>query len=97
MDEIVMVNGQSGRLWLCKREDGHALGLRVKVQRGGLPIERLLLFREAVLPECAEGAEEIGSVDGTMLGIVCSVCGSKRTWWMSDNGKRLLAKTYLAE
>lgn len=97
MDGIVTVNGYTGRLWLCKREGGHALGLRVKMHREGLFVERLLLFQEAVFVEATEAAKGRGMVEGTMFDIECSICGVKRTWWMSANGKRLLLKTYLAE
>lgn len=98
MDGIVMVNGQSGRLWMCSREGGHALGLRVKMQREGLFIEQLMLFRNAVMPDCVQTeAKQLGFAEGTTHTIECSICGSKRTWWMSANSKKLLVKTYLAE
>lgn len=98
LDGIVMVNGQTGRLWLCKRHDGHALGLRVKVQREGLSVEQLMLFREAVMPECVQTeARHLCFAEGTAHTIECSICRARRTWWMSENGKNLLVKTYLAE
>ncbi len=98
MDGIITVNGQAGRLWLCKKNGGHALGLRVQVQVEGLFVERLMLFRNAVKVECVESeARVMGYPEGTVHDIECTLCKSKRTWWMGKGGLKLALRTYLAE
>ena len=97
MDGITIA-GQTGRLWLCKKEDGHALGLRVKVYVEGLLVEQLMLFRNAVMPQFAPSeAKSMGFAEGTHYDIPCDICGSTRTWWMGNGAKKRALKTYLAE
>jgi hypothetical protein len=97
MDGITIA-GQTGRLWLCKKEGGHALGLRVKVQVEGLLVEQLMLFRNAVMPQFAMSeAQSFGFLEGTMYDIPCSLCNATRTWWMGNGAKKRALKTYVAE
>jgi hypothetical protein len=87
MDGILM-DGRRGRLWLCKREDGHALGLHIRVER----MDVLLEFREAVeVGDVSDGKAVClpkvgisGQLEGTKRDIECTVCGEKRTWWMGE-------------
>jgi hypothetical protein len=81
----ILADGRIGKLWMCKRQDGHALGI-ILSERG---MERLLLFR--VSPNLDIQDEKIvlipssvvlGIVEGTMHDIECNLCGAKRTWWM---------------
>jgi hypothetical protein len=76
MDEV--------RMWRCG--EGHVMGL---VVRNGSHVHRLLLYRQAIemeIPDCGmrvvEGAlpEVMAVVEGTVLDVRCSVCGSIRTW-----------------
>lgn len=97
LDGSVVVNGQTGRLWLCKRDEGHALGLRVKMHVDGMAVERLMLFRNAVTPDCAAEARQFGFAEGTMYDIECSICDSRRTWWAGRNAVKRAQKSYVAE
>lgn len=96
MDGIT-VAGWTGRLWCCKKEDGHPLGLRVKVQVEGTLVEQLMLFRNAVMPELLSDAKPMGFAEGTHYDIPCDICGSTRTWWMGNGAMKRALKTYVAE
>lgn len=97
MDGNVTINGRTGRLWLCKK-DGHALGMRVRVQVEGFFVEQLMVFRNAVMPEFASTeARFFGFAEGTIYDIPCSLCDATRTWWMGDGAKRRALKMYVAE
>lgn len=78
-------DGRVGRLWMCKMEHGHVLGLCVRVSNGeaGAKIDKLLLFRHAVRRECLDEAQVIGAVEA-MDDIECDICASKRTWGIGD-------------
>ena len=85
----ILNDGQRGRLWMCKKNNGHALGIIIIDKHS---IERLLLFREArsldfvrtgittVVFSTATKTKCIA--DGTIHDIECEICGAKRTWWM---------------
>jgi predicted RNA-binding protein with EMAP domain len=85
------LDGVTGKLWMCKREHGHALGLVVTVTEHGRQVGKLMLFRQAVT--VGEGAKHammtlpptpvIGLLEGTMKNVECSVCQSKRSWYVS--------------
>lgn len=75
----VLQDGRAGKLWMCKKEDGHVLGLHVRVSNNGLKLDKLLLFRNAVLPECLDEAQVMGTVE-SMEDIECSLCDAERTW-----------------
>ena len=82
----ILTDGRAGRLWMCKRHEGHALGIILN-ENGQ---ERLLLFRMAInvakinneriltLPPMVV----MGLVEGTMHDIECNLCGARRTWWI---------------
>jgi hypothetical protein len=85
----ILTDGRAGKLWMCKRHEGHALGIILSQLKDGCVVERLLLFREAVnfgedhkrktvvLPP----TKTKGFVEGTMHDIECDLCDAKRTWW----------------
>jgi len=81
----VLNDGRTGKLWMCKKHDGHALGIVVKDEHF---VDRLLLFREAVTIDDQRKVISfplvriIGSPEGTMRDIECDICGSRRTWWI---------------
>ena len=62
----VLKDGRKGKLWLCKREGGHVLGLCVRVSNGdaGVKLDKLLLFRHAVEVDGLAEAEPFGYVEG---------------------------------
>jgi hypothetical protein len=79
------MDGSKGKLWFCRRKDGHALGLRVTISTAGGIEERLLLFDQAVTVEAGKAdlsaVRVKGKLSGTMHDIECEICGSTRTWW----------------
>ncbi len=78
------------RVWTC--ENGHVMGL---VRRNGRGITQLMIYRQAVdnLADEPEPPEVMGVVEGTVLDIRCSVCGSVRTWFPSQEAlERLLER-----
>lgn len=81
----ILKDGRVGELWMCKRENGHVLGLHVRVSNGnaGVKIDKLLLFRNAVRSECLDDAKVLGTVEA-MEDIECDICDSKRTWGIGD-------------
>ncbi len=89
----VMSDGRKGKLWMCRREHGHALGIVID--------SKLLLFRSALV--VPSGVHEMalpmmrgkGFVEGTMRDIECELCESKRTWYMSEKAvAQLLGPLY---
>ena len=95
----VLADGRKGKLWFCKRHDGHALGLRIFVPIANKDyMERLLLFNCAV--SVVNGAIDLSDVrvkaklDGTALDIECEICGAKRTWWSEQTALNLLEALY---
>lgn len=92
------VNGLTGRLWMCKRRDGHALGLVVTVNAPDGLMEHLYLFRNSVFAEFADGeAQILGHVEGTMYDIECTLCDAKRTWYEGKGALKRAVASYLAE
>ena len=79
----ILADGRSGRLWMCKKNQGHALGIVLKIMVNDCFVDQLFLFRHAVLPQFAsiEG-KVMTTVEGTSHDIECDLCGAKRTWWM---------------
>lgn len=97
MDGIT-VNGLTGRLWMCKRRDGHVLGLVVTVSAPDGLMDHLYLFRNSVKAECADGeAQILGHVEGTMYDIECTLCDAKRTWYEGKGALKRAVASYLAE
>jgi hypothetical protein len=94
----ILLDGRKGKLWFCKRHDGHALGLRVNISTAGGLEDRLLLFRNAVPVEA--GKVDLSSVrvkaklDGTTHDIECEICGSTRTWWNETTALNLLGSLH---
>lgn len=84
----LLADGRTGRLWMCKKHRGHALGMIVTVQLGGRFVEGLIMFRHALAVDAAGGtidltnAEVLGFLEGTMHEIECDLCNNKRSWWM---------------
>jgi hypothetical protein len=80
-DQLSVNSDQSGgrrlKPWRCRRE--HVLGMVERVQINGRHVDRLLLYRRAIVE--GEGAVEVMAVaQGTVLDVRCSVCGAVRTW-----------------
>ncbi|MBI5964913.1 MAG: hypothetical protein HY863_15650 [Chloroflexi bacterium] len=80
-----ITDGRTGRLWMCKKHEGHPLGIILN-ENGR---ERLLLFRMAINVErdnvkiiVLPPMVVMGLVEGTMYDIECNLCGAKRTWWI---------------
>lgn len=93
MDGMIVGSEHKGRLWLCKKTEGHILGLIVVTQHEGHCIDRLLLLREATdFSKPDEGKpvylpadiKVMGFPEGTMHEIECSICQEKRTWWIGQ-------------
>ena len=63
--------------WKC--ENQHTLG---QVRRNGSGVRQLILYREAVDPEAEhpEDVDVIAIVEGHVMDVRCSICGSTRTW-----------------
>jgi hypothetical protein len=90
--EGILLDGRHGRLWLCKKHEGHALGIILEERVDGRLVERLLLFREAQNLEWVDpdkttvvfslAVKTKGALEGTMHDIECDLCDAKRTWWM---------------
>jgi hypothetical protein len=88
----ILTDGRHGKLWMCKRKDGHVLGIILEDKKDGHMVERLLLFRAAksldfVEPDTGTVAfnsqtKTIALIEGTTHDIECDLCDSKRTWWM---------------
>jgi len=94
----IKVDGLTGRLWMCKRKDGHALGVIVTISVPDGLVEHLYLFRNSVLAEFANSeAKIIGHVEGTMHDIECTMCKAKRTWWEGKGALKRAVASYLAE
>lgn len=92
------VKGLTGRLWMCKRKDGHVLGLVVTVSVPDGLIEQLYLFRNAVMAESVgRDASVLGHAEGTMHDIECTLCSAKRTWWEGKGALKRAVASYLAE
>jgi hypothetical protein len=77
--------------WKC--ENGHVLGIVERVQASNKGnkyyVSRLMLFRIAIDLEPAhfvslEDVDVIANIEGTVMDIRCSCCGSIRTWWMGE-------------
>lgn len=88
----ILSDGRTGRLWMCKKHYGHALGLHVReLQASGLWLDVLLEFRAAVAVGMEKdnktvvlSAQISGALEGTKRDIECTICGSKRTWHMGE-------------
>lgn len=97
------------KLWRCKHNKDHVLGVseRVKVsfQVGGRDVRyysnRLRLFRSAVdlNAEIPAEIEVCGMLDGRTMSMtwVCSECKEAQEWHPDDEFVKQLAVTYLAE
>ena len=75
--------------WKCK--GGHILG---RVVRNGRGIRQLYLYRQAVdyTAEDLQDADVMAIVEGLVMDVQCSVCGSVRTWAPGEEAlERLLA------
>ena len=77
------------RRWNCR--NWHVLGVveRVQASTNGTKyhVSRLMLFRQAIdLDPLSvvklEDVDVIANIEGTVMDIRCSCCGSIRTWWM---------------
>lgn len=91
-----IVNGLQGKLWLCKKDEGHVLGIIVRTSIEDRCFDRLLLFREAREKIVAIRDDEppmvyfqadistMGYAEGTHHDIPCSLCNAKRTWWIGQ-------------
>lgn len=89
----ILIDGRVGKLWMCKKQGGHALGLHVReLQPSGLWLDLLLEFREAVrVGDCVDNKTVMlpdvkisGVVEGTKRDIECTVCAAQRTWFMGE-------------
>jgi hypothetical protein len=94
----VLSDGQKGKLWFCKRHDGHALGLRVRVSTSDGFRERLLLFREAVPVEMGRldlsAVKVKAKLDNMTPDVECEICGAMRTWWADKTALNILGTLY---
>lgn len=94
----ILSDGRKGKLWFCKRHDGHALGLRVTIPTASGIEDRLLLFNSAVL--VVGGKADLSKVrvktklDGTAHDIECEICGATRTWQNERTGLNLMGSLY---
>jgi hypothetical protein len=94
----VLSDGRKGKLWFCKRHDGHVLGLMMTVSIPGGIANRLLVFGNAVAVE--NGKADLSGVrvkmklDGTAHEIECEICGAKRNWWNEQLAVNLLGSLY---
>lgn len=92
-EDAITVDGIIGRLWMCKRKDGHILGIVVAVciPNVGM-IEHLYVFRQAVSLDEKDQAQILGRVEGTVYDIACTLCDAKRTWYEGKGAlKRAIA------
>lgn len=87
----ILSDGRVGRLWMCKRHGGHALGLHIREkQESGAWLDLLVEFRAAVEVDPAIGKMDLanvmtsGTLEGTKRDIECTICESKRTWYMGE-------------
>lgn len=87
----ILADGRIGKLWMCKKHNGHALGLHIREkQESGAWLDLLVEFRAAV--EVDHTLERVdlsnvmtsGTLEGTKRGIECTICESKRTWYMGE-------------
>ena len=90
----ILSDGRKGKLFFCRRHDGHVLGLHVNVSIAGGFIDRLLLFREAVTVENLSQARVKTKLDGTSHEIEGGICGTKRTWRNKTTAVNLLGTLY---
>lgn len=95
----IRVNGLTGRLWMCKRKDGHALGLIVMTSMLDGLVEQLYLFRNSVetVSMTETDAKIMCRVDGTVHDIECEICGTRRTWYEGKGALKRAVASYLAE
>lgn len=92
------VQNLTGRLWMCKRKDGHVLGLVVAVGVAEGLVEQLYLFQAAVLDVAQLDQAKIkGRVEGTMYDIECEHCRALRTWHEGKGAMKRAVASYLAE
>jgi len=76
--------------WVCN--NGHVLG---QVKRNGKGVTQLFLYREAVIASM-ENDDEMAEVDvmavveGLVMDVRCSICGSVRTWVPGEEAIRRL-------
>lgn len=102
MDGVLM-DGRIGKLWMCKKTDGHALGIVIRAKIGERFAHQLFLFRGAIR---VDGRQKVvvllssilGALEGTARDIECDCCHAKRTWWTGAAGMNALLKTdFVAE
>jgi hypothetical protein len=71
------LGGRRLKPWRCRR--GHVLGMVERVRVNGRHVDRLLLYRRAIVE--GDGTVEVMAVvQGTVLDVRCSICGAVRTW-----------------
>jgi len=76
--------------WVCN--NGHVLG---QVKQNGKGVTQLYLYREAVIASM-ENDDEMAEVDvmavveGLVMDVRCSICGSVRTWVPGEEAIRRL-------
>lgn len=88
----ILTDGRTGKLWMCKKHDGHALGLHVCVSVNNHFVDQLLLFKDAVRVGETTDIKTVsmpdvkikGTIEGTTYDLECEICGAKRTWWMGE-------------
>lgn len=87
----ILSDGRVGRLWMCKRHGGHALGLHIREkQNSGAWLDLLVEFRAAVEIDPAMDKVDLsnvmtsGTLEGTKRDIECTICDAKRTWYMGE-------------
>lgn len=86
------------KTWKCK--NNHVLGVVQRVKIGGIHVARLLLYREAVDLSGNGTMSEVdvmAVVEGTVLDVKCSICGTVRPWYMGRDALERAVQTYLAE
>ena len=92
LDDDLQKDAQVNKHWLC--ENGHILGVSVRVKHGRHSVDRLLKFRNAVdLNSEAPAEVDVDcEIEGTVFNIRCNIPGCKhkdgsskpvtRTWQM---------------
>lgn len=88
----ILTDGRTGKLWMCKKTDGHALGIVMRVKIGERFAHQLFLFRGAIRVGETINMKTVeippvsilGAAEGTIRDIECDCCHSKRTWWMGE-------------
>jgi len=79
----ILSDGRKGKMWLCRKNTGHVLGLVVSCKRNGATLDSMVIFRHAVEVADVAAAVVLGSVD-SMNDIECDICNAKRTWHIGE-------------